>query len=349
VQRYARPAAVGAKLFAGAIACASIAAACTKKTEDSSVLAAQDLVASGGSFNQDEILANGPMQDKGALDAAAVQQFLQQTPYGGPSFLADYVSNGVPASTAIASAAQVYAIDPLVLLVHAEMDQGLVASATYPSPASRVEFAFGCGCQAQGDCDPTYAGFDVQVACLASSLRDDLDAIAQHGTTAGGWGPNVTSTTLDGVAVTPADDSTAALYQYTPVVAVGQAGGNWLFWNIWQGFVGAVGFRAPDGGTGTAASWIGAACTQSSACVYDGTAGTCATQFPGGLCTFACTGSCPSSSSETQTFCANFGSAGGFCLPICNPVDPQCRAGYTCESEQQIGAAGTSANVCFPK
>ncbi len=324
------------------------AAACSQSAAEPSVLSPQDLqAAGGGTFDPDEVLDSASMQDAQALDSAAIESFLQQTPYGGPSFLAAYASNGVAASDAIAAAAQSYAIDPIVLLVHAEMDQGLVASQTYPSPASRVDFAFGCGCDAPGSCDPTYAGFDVQVACLASSLRDDLDAIAATGTTAGGWGPGVTATTTDGVQVTPKDDSTAALYQYTPVVAVGKAGGNWLFWNLWQGFTRALGYTPPAAPTGPT-SWIGDACTGSGTCVYAGTAGLCATQFPGGLCTLSCTSSCPSSPTEVQTFCADFGSQGSFCLAVCNPQDPQCRSGYTCKSVAQAGGDAGTQYVCFP-
>ena len=322
--------------------------ACSKSSGEASVLAAQDLQASTtAAFDPNEILDPTSMQDTTALDAAHISQFLQQTPYGSSSFLAQYSSNGIPASDAIAAAAQRYTLDPIVLLVRAEMDQGLVASTAYPSPASRVEYAFGCGCNGPGSCDPTYAGFDVQVDCLAAALRDALDAVAATGKTTGGWGPGATSTTLDGVQVTPQDDSTAALYQYTPVVAVGQAGGNWLFWNLWQAFAGALGYTPPAGVDGPA-SWIGDACTGSGSCSYGGTSGTCATQFPGGLCTLACTMSCPTSSSQVQTFCADFGSEGGFCLAVCNPGDPQCRTGYTCESVKQFGDTATSASVCFP-
>src|ERR1700722_9880467 len=219
--------------------------ACAKKDGEASVLAAQDLQSNGAAFDPGEILDPVSMQDDGALDGGTIEQFLQQTPYGSSSFLSTYSSNGVPASDAIASAAERYTIDPILLLVREEMDQGLVASTGYPSPSSRVEFAFGCGCTAPGTCDPTYAGFDVQVACLAASMRDNLDAVTATGQTAGGWGPNITSTTLDGVDVTPEDDSTAALYQYTPVVAVGQAGGNWLFWNLWHQFAGALDYSPP--------------------------------------------------------------------------------------------------------
>lgn len=324
-----------------------IAAGCSTQG-DPSVLPALDLQSVGGSFDANEILDAASMQDAGALDASGVQQFLEQTPYGAASFLAEYASNGVSASDAIAGAAARYALNPLVLLVRAEMDQGLVASTGYPSPSSRVEFAFGCGCEAPGSCDPTYAGFDRQVDCLGAALRDSLDAVAATGKTASGWGPGITSTTIDGVNVTPDDDSTAALYEYTPLVDVGKAGGNWLFWNLWQAYAGALGYSPPSGPTGPTA-WIGDACTGSGVCEYAGASGTCATQFPGGLCTLACNGSCPSSPSEAQTFCADFGTQGGFCLAVCNPADPQCRGGYTCQSVAQYGASGTTQAVCFPK
>jgi hypothetical protein len=323
-----------------------LAAACTKQG-DPSVLASLDLHSAGGSFNPNEILDPASMQDTGALDAAGVQQFLEQTPYGTASFLAVYASNGIAASDAIAAAAARYALDPIVFLVRAEMDQGLIASANYPSPSSRVEYAFGCGCAAPGSCDPTYAGFDRQVDCLGAALRDALDAVAATGKTAGGWGPGIPSTTLDGVYVTPNDDSTAALYDYTPVVAVGQAGGNWLFWNLWQGYTRALGYAAPTSPTGPTA-WIGDACAGSGVCEYQGTSGTCATQFPGGLCTLACTGSCPSSAGQAQTFCADFSGQDGLCLAVCNPADPQCRSGYTCQSVAQFGASGAKQYVCFP-
>jgi hypothetical protein len=324
----------------------AILAACSKSPGESSVLQASDLQGNGASFDPDEIVDSASMQDQTALDEAAVLAFLQKTPYGSSSFLATYASNSVPATQAIALASERYALNPLVFLVRAQMDDGLIGSTTYPSPSTRVEYAFGCGCIAPGQCDAAYAGFDVQVDCLGAALRESLDAVAASGKTDGGWGPGVTSTTLDGVAVTPKDDSTSALYQYTPVVAVGQAGGNWLFWNLWRkyaAFVGYGGAKNPP-----PSSWIGDACTASSACVYGATAGTCATQFPGGLCTLACTGSCPTAMGQAQTFCASFGSQGGFCLPVCDPADPQCRTGYGCKSVAQAGSGGTSKYVCFP-
>jgi hypothetical protein len=216
---------------------------CSGAPAEGSVLPASDLVASGdGSFDPDEIVASSPMQDSATLGAAELSAFLRATPYGQASFLADYSSHGISAASAMVSAGQTYGLNPLVILVRAEMDQGLVGSATYPSPSSRVEFAFGCGCAAPGDCDPAYAGFDIQAQCLAAALRESLDAVKAGGKTDGGWGPGIAGVTLDGVNVTPKDDSTASLYQYTPVVAQGQAGGNWLLWNLWQKYAGALSY-----------------------------------------------------------------------------------------------------------
>ena len=319
--------------------------ACSKPAGESSVLQASDLQSDGTAFDPDEIVASGPLQDQSALDSPGVLAFLQHTPYGQASFLATYESHGISAADTIVTAARRYALDPLVFLVRAQMDQGLVGSSSYPSPASRAEYAFGCGCAAPGNCDPAYAGFDVQVGCLGAALRESLDAVASTGKTDGGWGPGVAGTTLDGVQVTPKDDSTAALYQYTPVVAQAQAGGTWLLWNLWRKYAAAISY---GGDAGSSPTWIGDPCKSSESCVLGATAGTCATQFPGGLCTVACTASCPSASGRALTFCASFGSQGGFCLEECNPADPQCRAGYTCQSVQPAGGTGGPRSVCFP-
>jgi hypothetical protein len=335
--------------IAGVACLVAIVGACSKSKGDASMLAAQDLQVTGAPFDPNEILDPASMQDEQALDSSVVQQFLQRTPYGHGSFLATYASHGLSAADALVQAARQYAINPLVVLVHAEMEQGLVAAQVYPQPASRVEYAFGCGCAAPGDCDPAYGGFDVQVECLAAALRASLDQIAASGATAGNWGPGKTSTTQDGQQVTPADASTAALYQYTPFLAVHQPEGNWLFWNIWQSYAGALGYAGPAGGAMVPGAWIGDACSGDGTCVYAGMRGTCATQFPQGLCTLKCTQACPTAANQAQTFCADFGQQGGFCLDVCNPNVPECRTGYTCQNVKQFGSTTVTQSVCFPK
>ena len=321
-------------------------AACQRGGGDDAVVQAADLVATGSTFNSGEIVDLGSFTDVTAMDAAKVQAFVSKTPYGTASFLETYSSNGVLAVNAIVTTAQRYTLNPLVFLVRAEMEEGLIGETVYPSSPPRVEYVFGCGC-ARGNsaCDPALAGFDLQVDCLGRALRASLDEVAANGKTASGWGPKIASNTLDNIRVTPADASTAALYQYTPYVDSGKAGGNWLFWNLWQKYAQAIGYKGAGSATSTAT--IGAPCTSTGTCSFTG--GICATNYPGGLCTASCTGTCPTDASGTSAFCADFQGQGGFCLPICNPNASACRSGYSCLKVAQFGDATQTANVCTPQ
>ena len=333
----------------GALVVMIAAAACSKNPSETPGLQAQDLSSlPGASFDPNEIVDLGSFVDTQSIPSAVVQQFLELTPYDKESFLATYSSNGVRAVDAIMAASVSYSLNPLVFLVAAEAAEGLVADIDYPigSPAD-VEYVFGCGCASgHTDCDPSLAGFDVQVDCFGRALRASLSQVASQGQTAGGWGPSAEKATLDGVTVTPVDASTAALYQYTPYVKTNATGGNWMFWNLWQKYATAMNYAggAPVPPTG---AWIGDACSSNGTCSYTG--GGCATNYPGGLCTASCTGTCPSDPSKVAAFCADFQSQGGFCLPVCNPSAPACRKGYACQQVAEFGDATQSAYACVPQ
>ena len=241
------------------------AGGCAAKAGEDTFLQADDLSAAEGDFDPNEIVDPPSFEDGSTLDVVAVQTFLERTPYKRQSFLSTYQSNGVRAADAIARSAQAYRINPLVLLVLAEVGQGLIGQQFYPFPPNRVEYVFGCGCVTLSKCDPALAGFDKQVDCVARSLRTSLDDIAKGGQTAGGWAPSKTSLTLDGAKITPADASTAALYQYSPVVGKGQSG-SWLFWNIWQKYATYLEYDGPIGGGTVTTAWIGDACTADPDC-----------------------------------------------------------------------------------
>ena len=279
-------------------------------------------------------------------DVDSVQQFLAVTPYDSESFLATYASNGVTAATAIVNASTTYQLNPLFFLVRAEVDQALISQKTYPSPASRVEYAFGCGCDEVPSaanptprCDPLLAGFDKQVDCLARTMRSYLDGVCGTAqATAGGWSTSSTMTTIDGVSVTPYNEGTAALYQYAPIVLQNKPGGNWFFWNVYQLF---ANFIAYPGALGEA--WVGDPCCGDATCSYAG--GTCVVNYPSGMCSAKCDTKtpCPTSGGRTAD-CADFGSIGGYCLFDCSN-DP-CRPGYVCQSRTLIG--GGTGLVCLP-
>lgn len=219
-----------------ALGLAALALAGCKEDDDASVLDPSDLSAySARSFSPNVIVADGALGEEGA-DVETVQAFLESVgnPYGRTSFLATYQSHGLRASDAVVIAARRWRLNPLVFLVHAQAAQGLLGQEAYPFPPARVEYVFDCGCSAPSVCDVALAGFDRQVDCLGRDLRAALDAIGDGGVTVSGFGPGISTLTLDAVLVQPSNPDTAALYEHTPTVANGKPGGTWLLWNLWN-------------------------------------------------------------------------------------------------------------------
>ncbi len=330
-------------------ACGAAAPAC-KASSSSGILPDQDFKLADGvdaQFDRNTILDDASFTDVEGIDVVLIQKFLHKSPYDSTSFLETYQSNGVQAADAIARTARTYHINPLVFLVYAETTQGLVSAQQYPFPPNRVEYVFNCGCFGPDNCLPELAGFDRQIDCLGRNLRKALDDITANGTTAGGWGKDATSLTLDGQNVTPSTNATATLYDHTPVLAQGAAGGMWLFWNVWQNYASGIDYAGPIGGGG-GAEWIGDPCTASEQCGFQ--SGTCATDYPGGLCTTSCQGDCPTQPDKPVAFCVAFKADAGFCFEICNPGAPACRQGYSCINVARYkGNPGDTQHVCFPQ
>ncbi|MBX3190302.1 MAG: hypothetical protein KF819_25105 [Labilithrix sp.] len=327
--------------------CLLLAPACGKETERG-VLQEMDFQTPEGlevGFDRNEILDTASFADPDGIDAAQVQKFLHRTPYQRASFLETYQSNGVRAADAIAKAARTYRINPLILLVYAQAAQGLIGEPNYPFPPERVEYVFRCGCLQGNNCQPELAGFDRQVDCLARILRVSLERIATDAQTAAGWGPDQTSITLDNLKVTPVTEATAAIYDRTPRVAEGEAGGTWLIWNLWNVYAGGIDYAGPISGA-IGGGWIGDPCQSSAGCGIE--SGSCAVDYPGGLCTVACQGDCPAQPDRPESFCADFKTSGGFCLQVCNPGASACREGYKCIRLKRFGAidASDSKHVC---
>jgi PAS domain-containing protein len=174
-------------------------------------------------FNRNAILDDQLFADD-RLDAAAVQEFLEHTPYGTRSWLASETLWDRPASTAIVEIAQAHRLNPLLLLVRLQVESSLINRETHPGAAA--DYALGCGCP--NECSSAFRGLGPQLDCAAVTLRTLYEASAD-GT--GVWRAGHRRVSLDGLSVTPVDDATAALYAYTPWVLEGR-GGNWLVWNV---------------------------------------------------------------------------------------------------------------------
>ncbi len=318
------------------VAAPLIAVACAK-AEPTSHLAAQDLApAEGEPFDANHILTLDELTDssvtgellRALITYRATEKTNRKNPYGRDSFLATYFSNGLSAIDALLNASEQYRINPLVLLVRAEMAEGLVALDYYPIDApGRVEYLFRCGCRGPGTCDVALAGFDRQVDCLARQYRIILTDMENNGgVTAGGWAKEREGRTVDGKSVTPADEGTAAMYQFDPRVGALEDGGNRLFWNIWKLYTRAAAYQGPSG-QGPTGAWIGDPCTRTEACkAIPG--GVCVNNYPGGMCSARCSTSsdCPPREGR-ESACIDTGS-GAYCFTRCNSnVASSCRGG----------------------
>jgi hypothetical protein len=220
------------------------------------------------SFIADDLLSDQELTDEGALDEEAIQRFLERTPYGTRSRLADLETGGKRAARMIVEASRRHHISPLAVLVRAQMEQGLI-SARDPSRRA-IDYAFGCGCPDNRPCDTAYQGFDRQTECMAGYLRDYLDDLTAGRATRGGWKTGVAKRTLDPAWITPRNHATAALYTYTPWRgSASNVMGNYLHWVLWGKFARHVGYQPGQ----PAALPLGAACQSDRQC-SGGRAGT---------------------------------------------------------------------------
>ena len=128
--------------------------------------------------------------------------------------MADETFNGKTAAQIIYEAAQKYQINPQVLIVLLQKEQGLVTD-TWPNHL-QYRAATGYGCPSASTCSAQYAGFENQVHYAASLFNAVLN---------GGWSnypvgnryvqyhPN---TACGGTTINIQNKATSALYRYTP-------------------------------------------------------------------------------------------------------------------------------------
>lgn len=175
-------------------------------------------------FNRNLILSDRDMTDAASLTARQVQLFFERISSPLRSS-ADFV-NGVSKTAAdiITESAVTHRISPKVLIVVLQKEQSLVLD---PTPSQRqFDWATGFGvCDSCSTDDPAiqqFRGFANQIDWAAKQNRKYIDASGNYAFQPG------RESNVDGVAVTPANQATANLYNYTPHLH-----GNELFWNYW--------------------------------------------------------------------------------------------------------------------
>ncbi|MFH1412812.1 MAG: hypothetical protein ABIG10_02180 [bacterium] len=122
-------------------------------------------------------------------------------------------------------------INPKFLLVLLQKEQGLIDNRN--PERGRLDWAMGYGCPDGGGCNSRWRGFGKQVNSAALQFRDYMDNPQNYkykiNRTYHFTNPYSTSVRAESI-VTPTNNATAALYNYTPHVY----NGNYNFWVIWN-------------------------------------------------------------------------------------------------------------------
>ena len=191
-------------------------------------------------FEPGIIISDSIMYDAATMNGDAIQAFLKYkgaacVPAAGNTCLKDYVQQtqtragdslctGTYDGAASESAAQIIAkvavacsINPQVLLVTLQKEQGLV-TASWGKSAATYDKALGFGCPDSGGCNPLYAGFANQVYSAAKQLKRYAANPTSYSYRAGRtntilWNPN---TACGSSSVYIENQATASLYNYTP-------------------------------------------------------------------------------------------------------------------------------------
>lgn len=217
-------------------------------------------------FDPNNIISDLEIMDYTSLDLAEIQQFLENK----GSYLANY--SGPDAYGTIRKAAEIIynaavknydcggailsdnpteeekilkckkiTINPKFLLVLLQKEQSLIEE-TSPSQ-SNLNWAAGYGCPDSGGCNTRWQGFGKQVNSAALQFRDYLDNPQFYTYRAGNtytFTNPYGTISKEPITVTPANQATAALYNYTPHVY----NGNFNFYKIWQRYFTKI---YPDG------------------------------------------------------------------------------------------------------
>lgn len=183
-------------------------------------------------FNPDYIISDEEMVDYNSLSLIEIQRFLEEKGSGlATLYLPDYQEQVKRVSAIIWQAAQESQINPKVLLVTLQKEQSLIEN---PTPTQyQLERAMGYRCPDDGVCNPSTLHFGKQVDGAAWQFRQYLDNPLA-------WKYKTGQTyEIDGFLISPVNQATAALYNYTPHYS-----GNKRFWQIWLKYWGK---NYPDG------------------------------------------------------------------------------------------------------
>jgi hypothetical protein len=229
---------------------------------------AQETPNNTNDFNPNYIISDFEVLAYDSMDLQFIQEFL--TSKGG--YLASYKTNActdddvlnkrecsgqiMSAAEIIYDRAAINKVSPKFIIVLLQKEQSLIED---KNPLqSQLDWACGYGCPDGDSCNLSWKGFWKQVNSASLQFRDYMDNphlyTYKAGQTYTFTNPYATSDKPAATAVTPANQATAALYNYTPHVY----NGNYNFYKIWQRYFSRPVF--PDGSLlqaeGEAGVWL---------------------------------------------------------------------------------------------
>lgn len=183
-------------------------------------------------FNPHFIISDEEMQDFNSMSLVGIERFLEaKGSYLAGSSFSDWEDNIKPASEIIWQAALESKISPKVLLATLQKEQSLIQD---PTPSlNQLNKAMGYRCPDSGSCATASLGFGKQVDGAAWQFQKYFENPQD-------WFYKIGfNYDIDGFPITPINQATANLYNYTP-----HHSGNKRFWSIWQDYFGR---DYPDG------------------------------------------------------------------------------------------------------
>lgn len=164
---------------------------------------------------QSFLKSKNPCNDTNIVKASWYPNLAYHIENGHFVCMADESFNGESSSHIIWQAAQDYRINPKVLIVLLEKEQGLVTD-TWPNSNLQYRSATGYGCPDTAACDSQYYGFKNQVRNSAELFRYILDNGSRYYPVGNNFVKYNPDGNCGGSTVNIENRATSALYQYTP-------------------------------------------------------------------------------------------------------------------------------------
>ncbi len=184
-------------------------------------------------FDPSYIISDHEILDYDSMTLEQIQSFLESK----NSYLANYRAEDPDgkswkAADIIYDRAQTNKVSPKFIIVLLQKEMGLIEEDETPK-STQLDWATGYGCPDGGGCNERWRGFWKQVNSATLQFYDYLENPQDYNYRKGQTYifNNPYSTTIQGtVEVTPVNDATAGLYNYTPHVY----NGNYNFYKIWK-------------------------------------------------------------------------------------------------------------------